>query len=484
MICVTVTPSSRQLAKVDLLNAAKYGDVIELCLDHLTKEPDVKDLISAVSKPVIISCRRKQDGGAWEGSEEARLTLLRRAIVAGPAYIELDFDVAPGIPRFGDTKRIISFTRLDRPEHDIEGVFDEASNQQADVVKFTWPTPTLDDAWPLLRAVSGKRPLPIVGLGLGRADLTFSLLGRKYGSPWIYAALERGMEAFEGQATVFELDEVYHWRDIDKSTTFVAVAGFGDSQTMTTRVLNAGFTHLGMNVRCLPIEIGEIGQLRKMLDALKVRAIIAGSGMGTRLHALADEVDESDPRSGYTDLLLKRSSGQWRGYNSIWWSGLKALEAKLGEGGFPLERRNVLVLGTGGAARALVFACQQRKGLVSISGPRDAQAQQVANQLGCRFVPFHNVYDTLFDVVVIADPDLRCGVQQGCVNPSLFRSTMTVLDVSDPPAAHPLLEEARERECRVVEPVEVFTGQAGAQFKAITREELPASAAAIADAAE
>ena len=120
MICVTVTPSSRKLAKVDLLNAARYGDVIELCLDHLSREPDVKDLISAVNKPIIISCRRKEDGGAWEGTEDARLTLLRQAIVAGPAYIELDLDTAPGIPRFGDTKRIISFTRLDQPEHDID----------------------------------------------------------------------------------------------------------------------------------------------------------------------------------------------------------------------------------------------------------------------------------------------------------------------------------------------------------------------------
>ena len=479
MICVTVTPTSRQLAKVDLLNAARFGDVIELCLDHLTKEPDVKDLISAVDKPVIISCRRKEDGGAWEGNEEARLTLLRQAIVAGPAYIELDLDIASGIPRFGETKRIISFTRLDRPEHDIDEIFDEAAKQQADVVKFTWPTPTLDDAWPLLKAVSGKRHLPIVGLGLGRADLTFSLLGRKYGSPWIYAALERGMEAFDGQATVFELDEVYHWKEIGKATTLVAVAGLGPSQTITARVLNAGFAELDMNARCLPIEVGDIGQLRKMLDALKIRAVITGSGLGTKLHSLADEVAESDRNSGYSDLLLKRSGGQWRGYNSIWRSGLKALESSLGEESFPLERRNVLVLGTGGAARAFVFACQQRKGLVSICSPGDEDARGIADELDCRFVPFHNMYDTLVDVVIIADPGLKCGVHQGNVNPSLFRSTMTVLDVSDPPTQHALMEEARARECRLVEPGDVFRGQVATQFKAISGQELPSQAASI-----
>src|SRR5690606_4581649 len=146
----------------------------------------------------------------------------------------LDLDVAASVPRFGSTKRVISFTRLDRPETDIDAIFDEAANAKADIVKFTWPTPTLGAAWPLLAAVSQKRILPVVGMGLGRPELTFSLLGRKYGSPWIYAALERGMEAHEGQATVFELNDTFFCKDFDRKTSFVAISGFGEAQIITT----------------------------------------------------------------------------------------------------------------------------------------------------------------------------------------------------------------------------------------------------------
>jgi 3-dehydroquinate dehydratase/shikimate dehydrogenase len=482
MICITVAPTSRKLAKADLLNAARFGDIIELCLDHLAKEPDVKDLLSTVEKPIIISCRRRQDGGHWDGTEEARLMLLRQAIVAGPAYIELDLDIAPSIPRFGKTQRIISFTRLDRPEHDIEGVFAEAAQHHADVVKFTWPTPTLDDTWPLLVAVSQKRRLPIVGLGLGRADLTFSLLGRKYGSPWIYAALEQAMAAFPGQATVFELDEIYHWREIDRKTVFVAIAGFGPSQTATTRILNAGFQQLGMNVRCLPIQIGDFKQLRKMLDALKVRAVIVSSGLGAKLLPLADEIDDVDRQSGYVDLLLRKSDDKWHGYNSLWRCGLKALEARYAAAGgdFPLERCNLLVLGTGGAAPALLYAGAQRKALVSICGPNDNDAQRLASSMSCRFIPFQNAYSTLADAVVIADPALKSGVQQGCINPSLLKAGMTVVDVSDPPVEHPLFSEARSRGCRLVEPASVFAEQVAVQFRSITGKDLPSGTVARA----
>ena len=477
MICITVAPTSRTLAKVDILNACRYADVVELALDHLIKEPDVKDLITGFDKPIIVSCRRQQDGGKFDGSEQERMALLRQAIVAGPAYIELDLDTAPKIPRYGKTQRVISFTRMDHPESDIDSIFDEAANAHADIVKFTWPTPTIDDAWPLLVAVSQKRRLPIVGMGLGRADLTFSLLGQKYGSPWIYAALEQGLEAFPGQATVFELDETYACREIEKSTVFIAIAGFGEAQSITTRVLNAAFKQIGVNVRCLPIELGDVKMLKKMLDALKIKAILVSEGNGQKLLPLAEHIDKHDAQSEYIDLLLRRDEG-WHGYNTLWRSGLRALEGSVsaGDGKRALERQNVLVLGNGGMAQSMVYGVTHRKGMVSICGPKDKESQKIATANGCRMVPFAQLYDTLADVIVIADRNLVSGQNQGNVNPSLFRANHAVLDVSDPPREHPLFVEARERGCRVIEPQAVYVDQINAQFKAITGKELPAEA--------
>ncbi len=480
MICITVTPTSRTLAKVDLLNAARQGDIIELCLDHLVKEPDIKDLLSAVDKPIIVSCRRPEDGGQWRGTEDERLMLLRQAIVAGPAYIELDLDIAPKVPRFGSVQRVISFTRMDRPEHDIDGIFDEAASANADVVKFTWPTPTIDDAWPLLAAVSQKRRLPIVGMGLGPAELTFSLLGRKYGSPWIYAALEKGMEAHPGQATVFDLNEIYHCAEIDRNTIFIAIAGFGEAATITTRIFNAGFKELGMNVRCLPIQIGDLGKLQKMLDKLKIKAILVFGSIGQEILPLAQHIDKLDFQSQYIDLLLHKSDG-WHGYNTIWRSALNSLEKVLGRSGSgqcPLDKLNVLVLGTGGVAQTMVYGITQRQGLVSIAGPDDKRAQHMASLMSCRHVSFQSIYDTLFDVIVIADPALKCGQAHGCINPSLFRHTNTVVDASQPPLEHELFTEARDRHSKLVDPRPIYVEQIRAQFKVIAGKDLPPAALA------
>ena len=96
MLCIAVAPESRRLGKVDMFNAAMFADLVELRLDRLEKDPDLKEMMDGISKPILVSCRRKEDGGAWDGSEEERMTLIRAAIVAGPAYIELEHDIAYG----------------------------------------------------------------------------------------------------------------------------------------------------------------------------------------------------------------------------------------------------------------------------------------------------------------------------------------------------------------------------------------------------
>ena len=50
--------------------------------------------------------------------------------------------------------------------------------------------------------------------------------------------------------------------------------------------------------------------------------------------------------------------------------------------------------------------------------------------MNVRFVPYQNLYNTLSDVVVIADPDLRIGGKKEEFNPSYLRGNMMVLDVT------------------------------------------------------
>ncbi len=483
MICISVTPESRQLAKVDILNAANQGDLVELCLDHLIKEPDINDLLEGAKKPILVSCRNPSEGGNYQGSDDERTMLLKQVILAGPAYIELDLDTAKKIPRFGKTQRVVSHTSLDRPLGDIESVFEEAVGAKADIIKFIWPTQTLEAAWPLLAAVSQKRSLPVVGFGIGRGGLTFSLLGRKYGSPWIYAALEKGMEAFPGQPTVGELDDIYRWRQIGPKTRFIGVAGTGPFERQLSRVLNAAFDQLNMDTRCLPFDVKSLDLLAKMLDILKVPAVISTPEALPTLFQLAGKSDEVAQQARHADLFIKQADG-WHGHNLLWKTALRALENKLGRKSpedRPLDRRNALILGAGGLGRSIAAGVKKRNGLVSIAGGDDEAAQKAAAQLEMRYVPSAKIYETLVDVVIFTVPNFDFGKKPLPINPSVLRPGMAVMDLNDFPGGSQFTVEARERGCKIVEPRELFADYAGTLFKSLTGQDLPAEASALVD---
>lgn len=470
MLCVSVTPHSRTLAKADLVNAGQRGDLVELCLDQLVKEPNVADILTGCSKPVLVSCRRDQDGGRYRGSEEQRLALLRQAIVAAPAYVELEHDVAGQIPRFGTAKRVISFSRIDERPRDLDAVYEQCLRLDADVVKLAYRTETLEDAWTLLAAVARKREKPLVGIGLGASGRMLTILGLRYGAPWVYAALEPSMRLFEHQATLFDLQEVYDSPSVNRDTRFVGIIGFGNREETTIRTLNEGFRRHGLPNRCLPLHPGRPENLPQPLKKLGIQALFVDPRLGPAMMPLADKVDETARKTRATDFLLERPDG-WHAYAVLWKHAVKALEAVAGQPGeekYPLERRDVLILGASGLAPSLCYGIRKRNGTVSVTSPDEAEAAQIAQKFEVRHVSWNNLYDTLADAVVIADPHLTAGHRRGAVNPSLFRPSMVVMDLNKMPGDTEFLEEARLRGCRVVEPADVYRAYIGEQFRAVT----------------
>ena len=232
MICITIVQKSRQLALADMLNAAMLGaDLIEVRLDIFEKDANLGELVAAKRKPVLFSCKRPEDGGQWQGTEQERLVLLRAAVIAKADYVEIELDAADQIRPFPGCQRVISYTNLNETPGDIGDIYRQMQTKKPDVIKLTCKASTPEEAWPLVQILN-KPPVPTVVEGLGPMALMLSLLGRKISAPWTTAALEKGMEAFPGQPTVGELDNIYRWRQVDAKTRFIGIAGAGVAEVV------------------------------------------------------------------------------------------------------------------------------------------------------------------------------------------------------------------------------------------------------------
>ena len=84
---------------------------------------------------MVVTIRRPTDRGRWAGTEEARQTLLRQAIISGAEYVDLEDDIALKIRRYGKTKRIISHHDFERTPDDLEQIAERMYELDPDIVK-------------------------------------------------------------------------------------------------------------------------------------------------------------------------------------------------------------------------------------------------------------------------------------------------------------------------------------------------------------
>ena len=461
------------MALADMVNAARQCDLLEVRLDRFSKAPDVGELLAHKPKPVIFSCRRGQDGGAWQGTETDRLALLRQCIISQADYVEIELDAADQVRKFPPTKRVISYTNLTETPRDIAEVYAEALTKDPDVIKLVTLARTPEEAWPLVQ-VLGKATVPTVVVGLGKPGVMLTILGRKIGAPWAYAALERGMEAYPDQPTVSDLETIYHYREIGSATRLIGVTGFGEQEYVRVGVLNAGLAHLGLPTRCLPLALGSVSLFRKIVEAVKVAGIVVDEEHRGPVAAMATELDQAAQQAKAADLLLHKTDG-WHGYNTSYQAAVAALEI-----GRPLKDRIVAVVGTNATARTMAAGIKGRGGLVIIaSHDRDA-ANHLAQALGCRQIQFEAVYSTMHDVVVVCDHEREQTKRKGALEtgllPNYLRPGMTVMDLTVTARESAFLSEAQMRLCRVVSPRQLLLEQFKLQTRLLTGKDVPAEA--------
>ncbi|MDB4473037.1 type I 3-dehydroquinate dehydratase, partial [bacterium] len=107
MICVSVGRGRHRMMMAEHRHLAEQGvELVELRLDYIRRAVNLKRLLKDRQCPVVATCRRKNEGGRWEGSEGDREMLLRAAIADGADYVDLEMDIAHKIPRYGNTQRI------------------------------------------------------------------------------------------------------------------------------------------------------------------------------------------------------------------------------------------------------------------------------------------------------------------------------------------------------------------------------------------
>jgi 3-dehydroquinate dehydratase/shikimate dehydrogenase len=167
MICVSIGRGRHRHVIAEHKHLADNGvRLVELRVDYIQGAVQLKRLLKDRPCPVIVTCRRGSEGGRWEQSEEARLLLLRTAIVEGADYVDLEDDIAAKIPRYGATKRIVSHHDFGKTPADLTLLHKRLAALDADIVKIATMANHPTDNLRMLELVHSSK-LPTVGLCMG-----------------------------------------------------------------------------------------------------------------------------------------------------------------------------------------------------------------------------------------------------------------------------------------------------------------------------
>jgi 3-dehydroquinate dehydratase / shikimate dehydrogenase len=474
MICVGIGRGRHRHVIAEHKFLAEQGvGLVELRLDYIQGPVQVKRLLKDRPCPVVVTCRRAADGGRWEQSEEARLLVLRTAIVDGADYVDLEDDIAAQVPRFGATKRIISHHDFHKTPADLAGLHRRLAALDADIVKIATMANQPHDTLRMLEMMRAAT-IPTIGLCMGDIGTPSRVLAGRFGAPFTYATFNDERVLAPGQIGWRQMRDIYRYDSITPATKIYGVVADPVGHSLSPVVHNAALAAAGIDAVYLPFRVPE-----EHIDAFLESAgkwPLAGLSVTIphkqRVLAHATEQDELVRAIGAANTLAFRPDGV-AAFNTDATAAVESLRRAIVDDEEPtpvapksgLGIRTALVLGAGGAARAVAFGLRERSVEVTVAARTLDRAQQIAKEVGCKVVEWDSRHRIPHDCIVNATPvGMHPNVNDTPFPKSHLQAYMVVFDTVYNPENTLLIKEARSVGCRTVTGVDMFVRQAAEQF--------------------
>jgi 3-dehydroquinate dehydratase / shikimate dehydrogenase len=439
--------------------AATEADLVELRLDGV-RDIDVQRALAGRLAPVVVTCRPRREGGAFDGPEDQRLAFLETAARLGAEYVDVEFDSAFGrlVSETGGRGLILSSHDYSGVPRDLVERFRAMRSVGTEVVKVAVMAHSLADTLALLTlGREGSERARVALVAMGAPGLPSRILAARFGSCWTYA----GDGLAPGQVSAERLLSEFRFRAIGASTRLYGIFGRPIGHSVSPAVHNAAFEACGFDGAYLPLEASDAADALAFADAIGLAGASITAPFKLALLAKADDVNESARLCGAANTL-RIDDGRRVVRNMDPAGFLEPIDRR----GIALDGARVAVVGTGGAARAVVSALGQRHARVTVFGRRPAEAARVAGlaagAVGRGGSPEAGSWDLLVNATPVGTwPDTEASV----VPPESLREGRVVYDLVYNPVRTKLLAAAAAAGCRTIGGLEMLVAQAVAQFE-------------------
>ncbi|KAK3139929.1 hypothetical protein QOZ80_5AG0392790 [Eleusine coracana subsp. coracana] len=493
LVCVPATARAPREMAAELAAAAAIGaDVAELRLDRLSGFAPRRDLPFLLAEPrplpALVTYRPKWEGGEYDGEDEPRFEALMLAMELGAEYVDIELKVADKFMKLLSGKKPES-CKLIVSSHNYENTpsAEELGNlvaqiraTGADIVKIATTATEIVDVARMFQILvhCQEHQVPIIGLVMNDRGFISRVLCPKYGGYLTFGTLGKGKESAPGQPTAADLINLYNIKAIGPDTKVFGIIGKPVGHSKSPILHNEAFRSVGFNAVYVPFLVDDLSKFLNIYSSPDFAGFSCTIPHKEAAVRCCDEVDPVAGDIGAVNTIIRRPDGKLVGYNTDYVGAISAIEDGIRASQptdpttSPLAGRLFVVIGAGGAGKALAYGAKEKGARVVIANRTFARAEDLANLIGGPALTLEELENYHPEEGMILANTTAIGmhpnVNETPLSKQALKSYAVVFDAVYTPKETRLLREAAECGATVVSGLEMFIRQAMGQFEHFT----------------
>ena len=459
------------------IKKSKEADLIEIRLDYL-KSSQYKNIQRAIKKSkkhFIITCRKKNEGGFFEGSEKQRLKIIEKFMDIPADYADIEYSsdkesIKNLILNKKKTKVIISYHNFRRIPDNITSIYNEIKKLKPDLIKIVANANSVADNFKIFDIIkTAKREnKEIISFCMGSYGQFSRILSIILGSRITYASVGKGKESAGGQLTTKEMIDYYRIKELNNNTQIFGLIGNPVEHSWSHIIHNAAFKKMKLNAVYLKFRVDRLEEFIVYFKKLSIGGFSVTTPHKIAIMRYLDEIDKKSEEIGAVNTIVARD-GKLIGYNTDCDGAMQALKAKTKVNG-----KKIVLLGAGGSARAVSYGLKESGAEIVILNRNLENARLLAKQFGCDYGSLDDLkkfyYDVLINTTLIGMyPDTGYSP----IKKDLILKGSVVFDIVFNPFKTKLLQDAEKVGCKIINGLDMLINGAALQFKLWTNRNAP-----------
>jgi shikimate dehydrogenase len=264
-------------------------------------------------------------------------------------------------------------------------------------------------------------------------------------------------------------------------TKLIAIIGDPVERSLSPAMHNAAFEALDLDYAYMALRVppGALDGAIATARVLKMAGMNVTHPHKIKIPSLLDGLDESAELVGAVNTV-KNNRGKLIGYNTDGAGAVRALESEAGE----LAGRRILLLGAGGAARAIAFSLVKEGAELNIANRTTSRAKELTaaikrglgTNVGLINLNRNELSETIKNTDIIINATtigMHPNVNRTLITAEMMHKGLIVNDIVYEPLQTRLLTEAKKAGARTVTGLGMLINQAALSFEIWTGRRAP-----------